>query len=389
MSSWRVSRSQRKISPRDSQTGKISWNPIYRKNTKPITISMKRNWKSWNYYNFKTNNGTMTKPYNSDILYNYIRDAKKTLRILITKKCNLNCRYCYEEGIVNSTNKSLQNLDLEDFKNIIHAAKKLGVYRISFSGWEPTIYSSWIDELIGLCVSLDIICTITTNGTSTGIITLAKKYPSLKIRVSLDFSNPKDYLYYKGIDCFSVIIKNLKEMVKLKNQININRIVFSLDNERTKFNEMIDFLIKNKLNRKNVLLKLLPSYPHNTFKKLSANKLIKYYEKNWISFDERMDFLRNKSKPYSKYRDMNIAVQTRGIYSPKCCVKNKARCVEGIGSIRINPDGIMQPCFGVRLGQINHKDKATTILEKLKKNHEFLDDLYVKNCHIDNKLLNA
>jgi len=102
----------------------------------------------------------------SDILYNYISDAKKTLRILITKKCNLSCIYCYEEGMKNSTNTSLQKLDIQDFKNIVYAAKKLGIYRISISGWEPTMYSSRLDELIGLCVSLDIICTVTTNGSS-------------------------------------------------------------------------------------------------------------------------------------------------------------------------------------------------------------------------------
>lgn len=60
-----------------------------------------------------------------DILKKYIDNANDTLRLIITKKCNSKCRYCYEEGIVNSTNKQEQKLDLEDFKNIIITGKAL------------------------------------------------------------------------------------------------------------------------------------------------------------------------------------------------------------------------------------------------------------------------
>jgi hypothetical protein len=122
----------------------------------------------------------------------------------------------------------------------------------------------------------------------------------------------------------------LKALIALNNPIHINRIVFSLENEWAEFNKMIDFIIKNELNKQNVVLKLLPAYPNAVINKLSVNALMKYYMDNGVSFDKKQDSLRNKNKPYFSYKNVNVCIQTRGIYSPKCCIENKSRCVEGI-----------------------------------------------------------
>lgn len=75
-----------------------------------------------------------------DLLKKYIENAKYCLRLLLTKKCNQNCIYCFEEGEPGSTNKMEQILDLADFKNIVSVAKELGVKVISISGGEPALF---------------------------------------------------------------------------------------------------------------------------------------------------------------------------------------------------------------------------------------------------------
>lgn len=322
-----------------------------------------------------------------DILQNHISDAKNTLRLLLTKKCNLRCSYCYEEGLENSTNNTNQELDLEDFKKIIQSAKTLGVYRISFSGGEPTILEDWLDDLIGTCVNLKIIPTITTNGTSDSIIMMAKKYPELRIRFSLDFCNSDDYLKYKGVDCFNKVLNNLKKLSSLPNEININRIVFSLGNEWREFNEMINFLHNNNLVKDNIFLKLLPSYPNKDFNKLSVKDLCDYFSDKGIVFGQKDDKLRNKSKLSFVYKGVNVLVQNRGVYSPKCCVNGK-RCPEGIGSIRINPSGIIQPCFHVVGKKILHGDNADQISQAIKESQIFLDSLYSDAYKTSDEILN-
>jgi len=322
----------------------------------------------------------------NDILLNHITDAKKTVRLLITKKCNLKCIYCYEEGLGNSTNNMSQELDLKDFKNIILALSKQNINRISFSGGEPTLYFEWVDELIKLCDSLKISTTITTNGVSDKIIYLAKTHPYLGIRVSLDFSNSKEYLYFKKVDCFNLVLNNLKELVKLPNIIKINTIVYSLDSFWSDFNNMINLINVNNFNKSNVYLKLLPSYPVNDFKKLSQKELYDYLIKKGIKIAKKKDLVRKKDKYYFEYQGVRIIIQNRGVYSPKCCVLNNNRCVEGIGSIRINPDGRIQPCFGVKSVIINHNDSVNEIFKKIGVSYDFLDKLYVKNGVVDYNL---
>ena len=132
-----------------------------------------------------------------DILKKYIDNANNTLRLLITKKCNSKCIYCYEEGIFNSTNNLKQELDIEDFKNIIVAGKRNGVQRVSIAGGEPTIYFSRIEELLKLCKKEHLLVYLTTNATNKNIIDLAKRYHDLEFRISLDCSSREQYKYFR------------------------------------------------------------------------------------------------------------------------------------------------------------------------------------------------
>jgi cyclic pyranopterin phosphate synthase len=215
-----------------------------------------------------------------DILKKYINNAKNTLRLLITKKCNSNCVYCYEEGIIGSTNKQPQLLDLGDFKNIIKAAKEIGVKRISISGGEPTLYFDWVKELVELCHKQNLLVYLTTNATNRKIINLAKKYPKLEFRISLDCYSREQYKYFRGIDNFDKVIGTLQELSKLKNEIHINRVVISIKNEWKNFNSMIDMIVKKGLNKKkNLFLRLIPCYPNKASQKLEVLNYIKYLSK--------------------------------------------------------------------------------------------------------------
>lgn len=315
-----------------------------------------------------------------DILQRYIDNANNTLRLLITKKCNSKCIYCYEEGIFNSTNRQKQKLDLEDFKKIILAGKELGVKRISIAGGEPTLFFSWVEELVELCYEKNLLVYLTTNATNKKIINLAKKYPSLEFRISLDCSSKKQYQHLRGIDLFDQVISIIQELAKLPNEIHINRVVTTLENEWDEFNKMIKMLNRNSLNKKNIFLRLIPSYPSKVTEQLEVldyiNYLVKYIPNLKIPLKQR-----NLQFMYKfKYEIINVIIRTRGFYSPKCCVTNKTKCTEGIAYTRINPNGIIQPCFGSFLKErIKHKDNLQTLKNKLMRSRKFLNNLYTKN----------
>jgi len=172
-------------------------------------------------------NSSFKLPDKNIILINYINNAKNTLRLLITKKCNSKCAYCYEEGIVGSTNNQSGVLNLDDFKNIIKEAKKIGFKRITISGGEPTLCFDWVEELIKICHEENLSVYLTTNATNRKIVDLAKKYPKLEFRISLDCHSKEQYKYFRGIDNFDKVIDTLQKLSKFNNEIHINRVIVS------------------------------------------------------------------------------------------------------------------------------------------------------------------
>ena len=63
------------------------------------------------------------------------------LRIVLNQNCQLNCIYCYKEGIFSNRDSCL---DLKDIKLVMDAARKVGFEEIKFTGGEPTLYPSLI-----------------------------------------------------------------------------------------------------------------------------------------------------------------------------------------------------------------------------------------------------
>ena len=115
----------------------------------------------------------------------------KSLRISITKRCNLNCIYCHNEGNGGATPYEMPP---EMIAQVVNVASKHGVNKVKFSGGEPLIRPDF-EEIISLLPKSalkDI--SATTNG-----IGLHKRAAGLKeagldrVNISLDSLDPKRY----------------------------------------------------------------------------------------------------------------------------------------------------------------------------------------------------
>ena len=69
-----------------------------------------------------------------DILYT----GPRQLSIMLTKKCNLKCSYCY-------ASKGDSELDWELLQQILEVAQNMNVLDITLGGGEPTLYSRFED----------------------------------------------------------------------------------------------------------------------------------------------------------------------------------------------------------------------------------------------------
>lgn len=108
------------------------------------------------------------------------------LRISITDRCNLRCKYCMPEDGVELKNHS-EILSFEDIIKIVEVGQKLGVEKIRLTGGEPLVRLG-VEDLISSLAKLKLKdISLTTNG-----VMLAEKAEILKnnglnrVNISLD-----------------------------------------------------------------------------------------------------------------------------------------------------------------------------------------------------------
>ncbi len=131
------------------------------------------------------------------------------LRISITDRCDLRCRYCMPDGCQKIPMDQI--LSYEEIERICRVGVHLGVRKIKITGGEPFVRRGCTD-LIKRIKSLDGIdsVTVTTNGQ-----TLSRYIGELKaakidgINISLDTLDPQRYTYITGGGCLEKTLRSI------------------------------------------------------------------------------------------------------------------------------------------------------------------------------------
>ncbi len=118
----------------------------------------------------------------------------KSLRVSITKKCNLNCIYCHHEGEKRNPGKEMTP---ETISMIVACATGFGVDKVKFSGGEPLMRDDFEDIIAALPPLKNI--SATTNGVllSLRAATLAKSGLD-RVNISLPSLNREHYGFITG-----------------------------------------------------------------------------------------------------------------------------------------------------------------------------------------------
>lgn len=116
------------------------------------------------------------------------------LRISVTDKCNLRCRYCMpEEGVTDLGHESI--LTYEEIQRIVQASASLGITKYRLTGGEPLVRKG----IIGLVEKMKSIPGVEEIGMTTNGILLGKHGEALKkagldrVNISLDSLQPGKY----------------------------------------------------------------------------------------------------------------------------------------------------------------------------------------------------
>lgn len=144
------------------------------------------------------------------------------MRISITDRCNLRCRYCMPEDIENIPAREI--LSFEEILMVCRAAVSLGITRFKLTGGEPLVRRG-CSELAGKIRKIPGVeqVTLTTNG-----IGLKKNLPALLesridgVNISLDTLDSEQYRQITGRDGLTEILDGLEAAVWAGIRVKVN-----------------------------------------------------------------------------------------------------------------------------------------------------------------------
>lgn len=162
------------------------------------------------------------------------------MRISITDRCNLRCRYCMPNGVTEKV--GMQDiLRYEELIEIAEAAVACGITRFKVTGGEPLVRLG-CTEFVGMLKRVLGVeqVTMTTNG-----ILLSEQLPKLKeagldaVNVSLDTLQPERFRDITGFDAFGRVQKGIEEALQLGVPVKIN-VVLQRDANASEWRDLVE-----------------------------------------------------------------------------------------------------------------------------------------------------
>jgi cyclic pyranopterin phosphate synthase len=151
------------------------------------------------------------------------------LRLSITDRCNLRCRYCNPDGNINWIPHS-EILSFEEIVRVCKASSMLGIKKIRLTGGEPLLRPDFV-RLINLIFEIEAIekICITTNGVLledfAGDI---RKSGVRHINISLDTLKRERFLSITGMGLFDKVWNGIQKVISEGfGPIKINTVVMS------------------------------------------------------------------------------------------------------------------------------------------------------------------
>lgn len=147
------------------------------------------------------------------------------MRLSITDRCNLRCRYCMPDGIELLPRDEI--LTLDEIELICKEAAALGIHKLKITGGEPLVRK----DCVSLAHSLKRIPGITQVTLTTNGVLLPEYAGDLKkagidgINVSLDTLDQENYREITGFDALPAVLKGIAQSQELGIRLKVNTVL--------------------------------------------------------------------------------------------------------------------------------------------------------------------
>lgn len=310
-------------------------------------------------------------------VYNIIAYIRKSMvNVFLTRKCNLNCKYCFAKEFINKKN---EEFTIENFNKVLQFIKQDGIESVGLLGGEPTLHSAFRNILDILINDRQIkIIKIFTNGLE---LHKYKEYWKNKKFYFLINCNSKSDI---GLKNFNLLKSNLLMLNKVAyNRFHLGINLYSPQMEYSYIFELLKLVNHHKLRF---------SISSTNYEKETINDiLIEIIRFKKLLFDFYKDCLENEIAPNNdcnsipdclfNAEDKKILLKLVEIgikYNQSNPITSSHSCIP---SIDILPDMTTIRCLGLsKYSRINLYDFKS--IENIKKYYTNTIDIYAKTSFI-------
>lgn len=158
-----------------------------------------------------------------------MKHQEKGFGLIITNKCDLNCKYCFRKNDKSASS----DISLTILNHVINIASKRGYKEVQLTGGDPFLHPELL-TILDLAIKSGIDVFIETNGMNVSsdvmneiLAITGKKH--LKMMISLDSSRKENHEYLRGLGSFEKAIQAIKLLHSLKVPFYLKRVVNNLN----------------------------------------------------------------------------------------------------------------------------------------------------------------
>lgn len=282
------------------------------------------------------------------------------MRISITDRCNLRCKYCMPNGIEWTSMKEI--LTFEEIERICKSAASLGIHSIKITGGEPLVRKDCA-KLVGMIKKIPGIekVTITTNG-----VLLSQHLGDLiaagidGINVSLDSLKPNIFYEITGLTALDKAIEGIKKAVEKKVSVKINSVLMEEKNSE-EWRQLIQ--LSNKMPVDVRFIEMMPIGYGRKFKAVNNEELLFKIKQEYPHIEKDMKKHGNGPAIYYHIPGFQGSIGFISAMHGKFC--------EGCNRIRITAKGFLKPCLcydsGADLKEVLRNGSQIELLDTMKK----------------------
>lgn len=284
------------------------------------------------------------------------------LRISVTDRCNLRCRYCMPEGVQDVGMKNI--LTFEEIWEIVKTGVSLGITHIRITGGEPLVRKGCADLILGIrkIPGVETI-TMTTNGVLLGNYAKQLKEAGVDgVNISLDTLDPEEFCQITGKREFPAVLAGIRAAKDAGLPVKLNAV-----NRK----ELDPVPLVRYAQNENLPLRFIEMMPVGYGKQYvgrSNEELREMLEKTFGTAEKLVDseeLSRMGSGPavYYRFSDLKVPVGFISAIHGKFC--------DTCNRVRLTAEGYLKLCLcydqGVDLRHVlreEEKENLRTVMEK-------------------------